>query len=563
MNVKEIRWLVAAAGCAIPPVAHAYVDPGSAGLLVTSVLAAVAAAGYRLRRHWERVRRWFLKDPPARRVEPPPPRRIVILRVEGASLRDPAGRIYRREARRNAPARILRGVTAQAAEELRALLAAPWFRSLVSGHEVIRSDWLGAGTAEHEALRAQGWAEGVEHPALDVVTYPFEWPFSMLRRATLLQLKVLERALANGWLLKDAAPGNVQLRGQNPVFIDVLSFRRARAGMWWRGYRQLGRTALYPLMLESYLGLDPRPWLRGSRDGIDANVAVKLFGASLRKSVLSHVRFPAWAERRAVRSGEGAGGGEGGKGAARRTPRRIPPIRHTRALVRDLARLVEGLEAPAAGPWVRYPRQHAYGESDVKAKEAFVERHLRAFEAGTVWDLGANTGRYSVLASAHCERVVAIEGDPGAAERACRALEEACPERGWVVVADVTDLHPAPGFAGGEREALEARAPPDCVLCLALLHHLRITAGIALDAIVRWLGSLRARIILEWIDRTDGAFEALCARHGEAYPDYTREHLEREIGRYFQVVERQPLMDGKRTLLALRPREEGGGATAR
>ena len=318
MNVKEIRWLVVAAGCAIPPVAHAYVDPGSAGLLVTSVLAAIAAAGYRLRRHWERVRRWFLKEPPA-----------------------PAG----------------------------------------------------------------------------------------------------------------------------------------------------------------------------------------------------------------------------GKGRA--PPRRIPPIRHTRALVRDLARLVEGLEAPAAGPWARYPRQHAYGERDVKAKEAFVERHLRAVEAGTVWDLGANTGRYSVLASAHCERVVAIESDPGAAERACRALEEACPERGWVVVADVTDLHPAPGFAGGEREALEARAPPDCVLCLALLHHLRVTAGIALDAIVRWLGSLRARIILEWIDRTDGAFEALCARHGEAYPDYTREHLEREIERYFQVVERQPLMEGKRTLLALRPREEGGGATTR
>ena len=78
MNVKEIRWLVVVAWCAIPPVAHAYVDPGSAGLLVTSVLAAIAAAGYRLRRHWERVRRWFLKEPPAPaggkgRAPPPPP----------------------------------------------------------------------------------------------------------------------------------------------------------------------------------------------------------------------------------------------------------------------------------------------------------------------------------------------------------------------------------------------------------------------------------------------------------------------------------------------------------
>ena len=63
MSIKGVRWLAVAAGCATAPAAHAYVDPGSAGLLITSVLAAVAAAGYQLRRHWERVRRWFLKEP--------------------------------------------------------------------------------------------------------------------------------------------------------------------------------------------------------------------------------------------------------------------------------------------------------------------------------------------------------------------------------------------------------------------------------------------------------------------------------------------------------------------
>ena len=63
MSIKGSRWLAVAAGCATAPAAYAYVDPGSAGWLVTSVLAAVAAAGYQLRRHWARVRRWFLKEP--------------------------------------------------------------------------------------------------------------------------------------------------------------------------------------------------------------------------------------------------------------------------------------------------------------------------------------------------------------------------------------------------------------------------------------------------------------------------------------------------------------------
>ena len=43
-------------------------------MLVTSVLAAVAAAGYQLRRHWERVRRWFLKEPPTPADEKGEPR---------------------------------------------------------------------------------------------------------------------------------------------------------------------------------------------------------------------------------------------------------------------------------------------------------------------------------------------------------------------------------------------------------------------------------------------------------------------------------------------------------
>ena len=86
--------------------------------------------------------------------------------------------------------------------------------------------------------------------------------------------------------------------------------------------------------------------------------------------------------------------------------------------------------------------------------------------------------------------------------------------------------------------------------------------GIALEAIVRRLGSLQAWVIPEWIDRTDGAFEALGTRHGEEYPDYTREHLEREIGRYFHVAERMHIKGGTRTLFELQPRGDDGNATA-
>ncbi len=40
----------------VPTAAHAYVDPGSAGFIITSVLGALAAVGYIVRAYWRRLK---------------------------------------------------------------------------------------------------------------------------------------------------------------------------------------------------------------------------------------------------------------------------------------------------------------------------------------------------------------------------------------------------------------------------------------------------------------------------------------------------------------------------
>src|SRR5215218_5147750 len=70
----------------------------------------------------------------------------------------------------------------------------------------------------------------VHHARMPFVSYPYEWPFSMLKDAALLQLELNQRALGGGLALKDATPYNVQWRGARPVFIDVGSFERLRPG---------------------------------------------------------------------------------------------------------------------------------------------------------------------------------------------------------------------------------------------------------------------------------------------------------------------------------------------
>jgi hypothetical protein len=113
-----------------------------------------------------------------------------------------------------------------------------------------------------------GWSALLRHERLPFVSYPYEWPFSMLQRAALLQLDLLIASIENGLMLKDATPYNVQWRGTEPVFIDVGSFERLRDGEPWAGYRQFCQLQLYPLMLQAFRDVSYHAWLRGSLEGI-------------------------------------------------------------------------------------------------------------------------------------------------------------------------------------------------------------------------------------------------------------------------------------------------------
>ena len=60
--------MIAIWGTILPEVAHAYVDPGSVGFIVTTILGSLAAAGYVAREYLRRFkRRIFRGDQRARK----------------------------------------------------------------------------------------------------------------------------------------------------------------------------------------------------------------------------------------------------------------------------------------------------------------------------------------------------------------------------------------------------------------------------------------------------------------------------------------------------------------
>ena len=160
-----------------------------------------------------------------------------MLSADGGSFKDPSGRVYL-VGDGVGGRRVVRGLTSPAGATVTRLLAEPFFRRLLADGDVVNTRFLCPDDPVAADVMDRGWASAIEHEAVDFLTWPYEWPFSMLKDAALLQLRLLEACVRTGWILKDATPFNIQWAGNRPVFIDIPSFVPREDGEYWQGYRQ-------------------------------------------------------------------------------------------------------------------------------------------------------------------------------------------------------------------------------------------------------------------------------------------------------------------------------------
>ena len=92
------------------------------------------------------------------------------------------------------------------------------------------------------------------------------------------------------------------------------------------------------------------------------------------------------------------------------------------------------------------------------------------------------------------------------------------------------------------------------ILCLALLHHMRVSANIPLSLFIEWLRGLDATVIVEFVGRDDDMFRKLISAKSEDYPDYTEGNFRLEVDKRFTVRDRLQLEDGNREMLLLEPK---------
>jgi len=437
---------------------------------------------------------------------------------------------------------IYRGVAAHAVDDLRLLLASKTFARMRARNAVVETDFVddAAFSTELPADRKL-----VRHGRVPFVSYPYEWPFELLKRAALLHLDIQREALAEGMSLSDASAYNIQFIGVEPVFIDVLSFRKYRDGEVWAGQRQFQMQFLNPLVMQSLVGLTHHDAYRGSLEGIESADLARVipWRRKLSFNVLGHVVAPARMERRAA--------GDAARALNDASKVRLPK-KHYAGLLNQLRDWLAGLEprVAAVSTWQDYDKANTYGAAERAAKNAFVRRYCGRVKPGLLVDIGCNTGEYSQAAlEAGAGRSIGLDLDHGALANACRRATEnrlaLTP-----LVQDLMNPSPGQGWRGAERKAIGDRAAFDGVLALAVLHHLAIARNVPLDDAVAWLVEWAPSGIIEFVPKSDPTVQTMLALRDDIFDDYDQQTFEACLAKRARVVEREAVSSTERVLYA-------------
>ena len=463
----------------------------------------------------------------------------TLAEAQSGSFRDRLSRVYVSEDR------VSRGLSQAAQLDWEKLKKSSFFKKFVDQGKLIPTaeidlQSIPAGSTGHS------WVAALSHQRLPFISYPYEWTFGMLQDAAILQLDLLEAALAEDLILKDSTPFNVQWRGTKPVFIDIGSFTAWKPGQIWVGYRQFCELFLYPLMLQAYKLVDFHRLLRSNLEGIDAATMWQLMSLRdlFRSGVLLHVCLQAKFQKSF----------DDNRVAVRKEIEKSAFGKEMLLTnVRQMRKLIRRLQWPKGGKstWSEYGSTHSYSSDDHQRKKDFVRKVATAKPRQAAWDIGCNNGVFSQILAEGAEQVLAMDADHATVEHLYQRLKAENNTQITPLVMNAANPSSGQGWKGKERTSLEDRSKPDLVICLALIHHIVISSHIPVSEFIDWLASFGAEVVIEFVTKGDAMVKRLLANKEDIYADYEVAHFEACVAKSFRVAAREELQSGTRIMYHL------------
>jgi hypothetical protein len=456
--------------------------------------------------------------------------------LSAVSFRDPAGFVYCQEGE------LRRQVNQVYREHYEALMASGLYRELVDERLLTKHEQL-----DEEPLEPSLAYKVIRPELIEFVSYPYEWTFSQFRDAALVALEVQRRALASGMTLKDCSAYNIQFHQGRPIFIDTLSFEIYRPGEPWTGYRQFCEHFLAPLALQSLTDERLAQLCRTNIDGIPLDFAARLLPwmSRFRFGLGVHLHLHSALQRSHSRGA----GPSSGRGV------------NTRALLG----LVDSLEStirnlrykPRGTGWATYYDDTSYTPEEFQRKARLVAEFLKRTGSRTAWDLGANTGYFSLLAAELGLSTIAFDLDPACVERLYLEVKERNETKLLPLVLDLFNPSPPSGWLNQERSSILERGKPDLVLALALVHHLALAGNQPLANLADFFRRLGPWLVIEFVPEHDPQSRLLLARRRGIHHPYNRARFEEAFSKYFTIIISEPVSQSGRVLYLMRRRVVG------
>jgi hypothetical protein len=464
---------------------------------------------------------------------------------DSGSFRDPEGFVFR------LGRRVFRALKPSGLDSYRAFRdsgAAEWAEQqgfVVRSWEVEQAAQAGLGHLPADVVAV------LEQERIPFISYPYEWTFDMLKDAALLQLTLSCGVARYRLTVKDATAYNIQFAGGKPIFIDVLSFQRYQEGMPWMGYAQFCQSFFYPLALQAFCRVDFQPMSRSYLDGIPLATAKQILGLRvwLHWSVFKHVLLQAVLQ----------------KSFGKEMPVLAEEFKTLRFSLDHSVRLMRALKGQVAklslhrtvSPWSSYRDDNSYSARARERKRAFITKHLEKIAPANVWDIGCNTGEFSLLAADYSPQVIAFDSDADSVNRLYLHCKAHGITRILPLVSDLANPSPALGWKLEERQSLLERGRVECILALALIHHLCLTRNIPVAHIFSLFAGLGVRhVLIEFVPKTDPMVKHLLKNRDDVYPWYNQSDFEKEATSLFSIGERMELENGGRVMYWLIRRVE-------
>jgi hypothetical protein len=370
-------------------------------------------------------------------------------------------------------------------------------------------------------------------------SYPYEWSSNQWKNAILAYIKINHISLKYGMILKDATPYNFYFHAGKAVMFDTSSFMFFKNNDNWIAYKQFCEEFLCPVALINFNGSE---WskltianLRGFKlKFVSKQLALKSW---MNLTTLLHIHLHSkYSCNETIKDNKFK------KGFT------LEKIKSLQVILYNTISKWK-LRSKNESHWVSYYEKDIESKEYLKDKEETIRKWLKNLNAHKIIDLGANTGKFSLIASEFANIVISLEEDGNCVNYIFKIIKEKNIENIFPLIGNLAEPSPSIGILNKETENINVRGESDIVLALAVTHHLFFTNKLSFNQIKDVLIKFcRNFLIVEFIKKEDEKIKILTKNKNYNFSKYNEIEFLKAFEKSFNLIEKKELNDSNRII---------------